>query len=95
MTGMSYADDCDNCDAEISAAARFCPRCGARQAWFTDDRGERHDPGSAVRDAYRRMLSRARAVDDDPSDPRSFEQAFRLLVPTAHVGVLEEADLDE
>lgn len=37
MPGDSYRTDCDECSEEIPASARFCPRCGDRQPWFTDD----------------------------------------------------------
>ena len=37
MTGGSYRTDCDDCEREIAASSRYCKRCGARQAWFTDD----------------------------------------------------------
>lgn len=87
---MTYTDTCDTCEREISAAARFCPRCGARQEWFTDDCGHRHDPGAEVRDAYRRMFVRAQAADEDPREPESFEHALRMVVPAAHVDVIEE-----
>lgn len=37
MTGGSYSDGCHRCDEEIGGADRFCPKCGAKQPWFTDD----------------------------------------------------------
>lgn len=95
MTGGSYESECPNCEQTIGASARFCRYCGARQEWLDDDRGERHDPGAAVRDAYRRMFIRARAADDDPRDPESFEHSLRMLIPSAHVDVLEEVDRDD
>lgn len=40
MTGGSYQTTCADCEDEISAAARFCQRCGTRQSWVTDDETE-------------------------------------------------------
>lgn len=89
----SCSIDCEHCDATTSASAKFCPSCGKRQQWFTDRPGERIDPGAEVRDAYATMFDRAEAADGDPSDgPESYEHALRLLIPTAHVGTLEEVD---
>lgn len=45
-----------------------------------------------IREAYRTMFDRARAVDEDSSEerPRSFEHALRLLIPSDHIELIEE-----
>lgn len=43
MTGGSYEVNCDDCGSKIKASARFCPDCGERQQWFTDDRVREDD----------------------------------------------------
>ncbi|RQG93751.1 hypothetical protein [Natrarchaeobius oligotrophus] len=93
MTGGSYTNHCPHCETRITAASRYCRSCGQPQDWF-DDRDDVHPD---LREAYRTMLSRARAVDADPANepPRSFEHAFRLLVPTANIDVLQELVDDE
>ncbi|WP_265112239.1 hypothetical protein [Halosolutus halophilus] len=37
MTGGSYRITCNGCGGEIRASARYCPICGDRQPWITDD----------------------------------------------------------
>jgi|AntRauTorcE11898_2_1112593.scaffolds.fasta_scaffold60937_2 hypothetical protein len=55
------------------------------------------DVDENVREAYRAMFVRARAVDNDPGEqrPRSFEHALRLLIPSDHVDVIEEVSDDD
>lgn len=50
------------------------------------------DVDEDVREAYRTMFGRARAVDEDPGEqpPRSFEHALRLLIPSDHIELIEE-----
>lgn len=50
MTGGSYRTHCDDCEAEVRASARYCPDCGARQQWFTDD----EEPDGNLEEVFRR-----------------------------------------
>lgn len=33
---MPYKKSCESCDRRISAAARYCPKCGTKQPWLED-----------------------------------------------------------
>lgn len=48
MTGGSYRTDCVECTDEIAASSKFCPSCGERQPWLTDDRDVATDGGTAT-----------------------------------------------
>ena len=48
MTGGSYRTCCDDCESEIRASARYCPDCGERQPWFTDE----EDPDGNLEEVF-------------------------------------------
>ncbi|QCC60785.1 zinc ribbon domain-containing protein [Natrinema thermotolerans] len=53
MTGGSYRIGCDDCGAEIRASAEYCPNCGERQSWFSDDENEDDTEGN-LEEVFRR-----------------------------------------
>ncbi|SEW09923.1 zinc ribbon domain-containing protein [Natrinema salifodinae] len=54
MTGGSYRTTCVDCEDEISAASRFCPHCGTRQPWFTDDEADGTESEGNLKEVFRR-----------------------------------------
>ncbi|QLK25375.1 hypothetical protein HYG81_14970 [Natrinema zhouii] len=50
MTGGSYRTCCDDCESKIRASAHYCPDCGERQQWFTDD----EEPDGNLEEVFRR-----------------------------------------
>ncbi|MFC6766052.1 hypothetical protein [Natrinema soli] len=90
MTGGSCRTHCDDCEAEVRVSARYCPDCGARQDWFTDD--EVPDSNLEVVDRVDDVCSELEALCDEVDNP-DVQAALRSAIGNVwRASVLQRVD---